>query len=126
MKNESPSWTTYTSPFDQELWRYLITSSMFLSIIIWILHKFPKEYATQNLPFNEAIWITISAIFGITIRDANDTHSKNTGRFTLFIIFLCGSGFFSGYQAYLTSALAIPNEFWPFRTPNELVQTDYK
>ena len=122
---EAASWNTYIAPFDQKLWLCLILSSVLVSIVIWLLHQFPK--GQNDLKVDEAIWIATSALFGINIiKDANDTKTNGGGRMMLFIVFICGSGFFYGYEAYLTSALAVPNEFLPFNTPNELLLTDYR
>ena len=94
--DEAPSWKTYIAPFDQKLWLCLISSSVFVSIVIWLLHQFPM--GKNNLKVDEAIWIGTTAMFGINIiKDANDTQTSGSGRMMLFFVFICGSGFFYGY-----------------------------
>ena len=73
-----------------------------------------------------SFWISTSTVFGITIIDANNTDLKFSSRLVLFIFFVGGSTLFYGYQAFLTSALAIPNEDLPFNSPEGLLNTDFR
>ena len=74
----------------------------------------------------EAFTISVSSIFGMTVRDANDIGTKTSARLTLFIIFICGSLFWYVYVGFLTSALAVPSEYKPFHSPEGLVKTNYR
>ena len=69
-----------------------------------------------------SFWISTSTIFGITVTDANNTDSSFSSRLVLFILFLSGSVLFYSYSAFLTSALAIPNENLPFSNPEEIIK----
>ena len=61
------------------------------------------------------------------ISDANDPSDKLSKRSILFLTFISGSAIFYGYQAQLTSTLAVvPIEKPPFETPEEILSTNYK
>ena len=83
-----------------------------------------EEWTTIGLL--EAFTISVSSIFGMTVRDANDIGTKTSARLTLFIIFICGSLFWYVYVGFLTSALAVPSEYKPFQSPEGLVKTNYR
>ena len=74
----------------------------------------------------EAFAISVSSIFGMTVRDANEMRTKTSARLTLFIIFICGSLFWYVYVGFLTSALAVPSEYKPFQSPEGLAKTNYR
>ena len=74
----------------------------------------------------EAFCIVSSSIFGVCIRDANDTNSKTSERLILLIVFISGSLFYYTYCAFLTSALAVPNEKLPFDSPEGILNTNYR
>ena len=76
--------------------------------------------------FIEAFSIVSSSIFGLCIRDANDTNSKTSERFVLFVVFISGSLFYYTYCGFLTSSLAVPNENLPFGSPEEILNTNYR
>ena len=92
--------------------------------MIWIFHRYPKGQTT--ISFLEAITISISSIFGIGNYDANDFNTNLSARLTLLNTFICGSLFFHIYCGVLTSVLAIPKEYKPFQSPDELLQTNYR
>ena len=69
--------------------------------------------------------ISFSSMFGISIHDA-DSNTNSSARISLFVIYICGSLFFYVYVGFLTSALAVPADYKPFRSPEELLQTDYR
>ena len=60
------------------------------------------------------------------IWDAHEFHSNESGRLTLLIVFISGSVFFSTYGGSLTSSLAIPMKNIPFRSPQEILSTNYR
>ena len=62
----------------------------------------------------------------MVIWDAHEFNSRDSGRCTLFIVFISGSVFFYIYGGFLTSSLAIPNENLPFKSPKELLKTNYR
>ena len=74
----------------------------------------------------EAFCIVSSSIFGVCIRDANDTISKTSEKLVLLVVFISGSLFYYTYCGFLTSSLAVPNEKLPFDSPEELLNTNYK
>ena len=74
----------------------------------------------------EALSIVSSSIFGLCIRDANDTNSKTSERLILFVVFISGSLFYYTYCGFLTSSLAVPNENFPFGSPEEILNTNYR
>ena len=86
--------------------------------------RYPNQ--SNKLSFLEAITISTSAIFAVTIKDANDLSTKASGRLVLFVIFICGSLFFYVYGGSLTSVLAIPSEYKPFDSPEGILKTSYK
>ena len=92
--------------------------------MIWTFHQYPKR--SSPIDFFSAIFIAIGSIFGITLQDANDTGIKTSARLTLFVIFIFGSLFFYVYVGFLTSALAIPLQYKPFHSPEEILQTNYR
>ena len=64
--------------------------------------------------------------FGIEVIGHHDPDYNKSSKILIFITFLAGSVFFYSYQAFLTSSLAVPSETVPFRTPEEILQTNYK
>jgi hypothetical protein len=74
----------------------------------------------------EAFTISTSSIFGMTVRDANLIGTKASARLALFVILLFGSVFFYTYGGELYSSLAIPSDYQPFKSPEELHQTSYR
>ena len=67
------------------------------------------------------------SVFGIEVIDHHDKEYNKSTKILLFIILLAGSVFFYSYQAFLTSSLvAVPAATVPFRTPEEILQTNYK
>ena len=91
---------------------------------MWLLHKYPKKGST-DLDFLESITISFSSIFGISVHEDNDS-SNSSARMSLFVVYICGSLFFYVYVGFLTSALAIPGEYKPFQSPEELLKTSYR
>ena len=60
------------------------------------------------------------------IWDANEFDSNQSGRLALFIVFISGSLFFYTYGGFLTSSLAVPMEYIPFSSPQEILSTNYR
>ena len=94
------------------------------STALWIFHRYPTNQ--DNLTFFEAFCITSSSIFGLGVKDANETTGNASERLTLLIIFTYGSIFFYTYCGFLTSTLAIPNDNVPFSSPEEILKTSYR
>ena len=65
-------------------------------------------------------------MFGISVVDAHESSNTHSKKFLLLITFLCGSSVFYGYQAKLTSALAVPIVKLPFTSPEKLLESNYK
>ena len=107
-----------------ETWLSILALSLGTSFCLWTFHKYPKGLTTAN--FLETITISSSSIFGIGFKDANDLNITKSARFTMFVIFICGSFFFYAYGAFLTSALAVPKLHIPFNTPEEILNTNYR
>ena len=118
------SWTTFTLPFDQELWLSLLGFSIGTSVFIWLFHKYPK--GSTSLDFLESIFISTYSIFSFGIKDANDVKSTRSAKLSMFVIFSGGSVFYSVYGSYLTSALAIPKIYKPFSSPEGILNTNYR
>ena len=78
------------------------------------------------MSFFESLCINSSSLFGLGIKDANDTAGNASERLTLLIIFICGSVFFYTYCGFLTSSLAIPNDKMPFNSPEGILKTSYR
>ena len=106
------------------IWLCLLLFIVIFSISLWIFHYYQKQDKTLSIV--EALCITSSSIFGMVIWDAHEFSSRDSGRFTLFIVFISGSVFFYIYGGFLTSSLAIPNENIPFNSPEELLDTNYR
>ena len=70
--------------------------------------------------------ISLSSIFGISTHDVNDLQTNSSARLSLFVVYICESLYFYVYAGFLTSALAIPAEYLPFQSPEELLQTSYR
>ncbi len=68
----------------------------------------------------------IASVFGIEVIGHHDPDYNKSSKILIFITFLAGSVYFYSYQAFLTSSLAVPSETVPFRTPEEILQTNYK
>ena len=123
-KIEQLSMSTFSSPFHWTVWLCLLISSIGISIALWISHNFSRHW--KKIDYLEAFCIVSSSIFGFCIRDANDTNSKTSERLILLIVFISGSLFYYTYCAFLTSALAVPNEKLPFDSPEGLLNTNYR
>ena len=93
---------------------------------VWLFRVWGFDFVYQNFIFFESITISIFSIFGLSTYDAENSESKFSARLSLFVIFICGSVYFYVYNAFLTSALAIPSEYKPFQSPEELLQTSYR
>ena len=91
--------------------------------VIWIFHKYPK--GSTKLDFLESIAISFSSICGVSIHDS-DLDANSSARISLFVVYICGSLFFYVYVGFLTSALAVPADYKPFESPEELLQTEYR
>ena len=118
------SWSTFLSPFHWIIWICLLTFTIVFSIALWFFHQHRND--GTSLSIIESFCITSSSIFGMVIWDAHDFNSNDSGRLTLFNVLLCGSVFFYIYSGFLTSSLAIPNENFPFNSPEELLGTNYR
>lgn len=118
------SWKTFMIPFHRDLWLSLLSLSLVNALVIWILHSHSQN--STSLGFLGAISISLSTSFGITVRDANDLGTSTSARLSLYVIFICGSIYFYVYTAFLTSALAVPSEYNPFQSPEEILQTNYR
>ena len=123
-KIEQLSMSTFSSPFHWTVWLCLLISSIGISTVLWISHNFARNWKVIN--YIEAFCIVSSSIFGFCIRDANDTNSKTSERLILLIVFISGSLFYYTYCAFLTSALAVPNEKLPFDSPEGILDTNYR
>ena len=123
-KIEQLSMSTFSSPFHWTVWLCLLISSIGISTVLWISHNFARNWKVIN--YIEAFCIVSSSIFGFCIRDANDTNSKTSERLILLIVFISGSLFYYTYCAFLTSALAVPNEKLPFDSPEGILNTNYR
>ena len=123
-KVEPYSWTTFTSPFHWKLWIGIFVLSTLASVVIWILHRFPKESTKMNIL--ESLTISTAPIFGIALYDANNPGTSASARLTLSVVFLCSSLYFYIYGGFLTSSLAIPIENLPFHSPEDILQTSYR
>ena len=123
-KIEQLSMSTFSSPFHWTVWLCLLISSIGISIVLWISHNFSRIW--EKIDYLEAFCIVSSSIFGFCIRDANDTNSKTSERLILLIVFISGSLFYYTYCAFLTSALAVPNEKLPFDSPEGILDTNYR
>ena len=118
------SWLTFISPFHWTIWLCLFALIVVFSALLWLFYGYQREEKTLSLI--EAFCISASSIFGMGIWDANDFGSNESGRLTLLIIFISGSIFFYTYGGFLTSSLAVPVENIPFRSPSEILTTDYR
>ena len=74
----------------------------------------------------DILWAMVGSVFGIEVIDHHDQDYNKSSKILIFISFLAGSIFFYSYQAFLTSSLAVPSETVPFRTPEEILQTNYR
>ena len=62
----------------------------------------------------------------MVIWNAHEFNSNESGRLTLFTVFITGSLFYYTYVGFLTSSLAVPNENIPFKSPEEILDTNYR
>ena len=85
-----------------------------------------KVHGTSILTMFKAFGISFGAMFGITIIDANVPNYSRSKKVLLCTIFLSGTIVFCAYQAELSSALTVPSNKLPFRSPEDLLQTDYR
>ena len=118
------SWTTYFQPFHWTVWLSIMILSIIASLVTWYTHKLSKGLSILNI--SEAFAISFASIFGITIRDANDSDTSTSARLSLFVIFICGSLFFHVYVGSLTSSLTVPSEYAPFHSPEGILKTNYR
>ena len=103
------SWTTYFRPFHWNVWLSILILSLIASFVTWYTHRHSKELSTLDISGASAI--SFASIFGITIRDANDSNTSTSARLSLFVIFICGGLFFYVYVGSLTSSLTVPSEY---------------
>ena len=123
-KIEQLSMSTFSSPFHWTVWLCLLISSIGISTVFWISHNLSRSW--EEFSYIETFCIVSSSIFGMCIRDANDTNSKTSERLMLLIVFISGSLFYYTYCAFLTSSLAVPNEKLPFDSPEGILNTNYR
>ena len=74
----------------------------------------------------DSIWTSVGSVFGITVIETDHNVTYYSKRFLLWVIFLTGSAIFYAYQAQLTSALSVPSSKMPFRSPEDLISTDFR
>ena len=117
------SWTTFIAPFHWVLWLCILLLSVGSATVMWIFHKYPK--GSTELDFLESIAISFSSIFGVSIHDS-DLDTNSSARISLFVVYICGSLFFYVYVGFLTSSLAVPADYKPFESPEEILQTEYR
>ena len=123
-KIEQLAWSTFISPFHWIVWLCLLISSIGISTLIYLFHNFSKSL--KEMHYIEALSIVSLSIFGLCIRDANDTNSKTSERLMLLVVFISGSLFYYTYCGFLTSSLAVPNEKLPFDSPEGILNTNYR
>ena len=87
---------------------------------------FRKTNNISILSLLEALSISMSSKFGITVIDANDFGTKNSARFALFVIFIVSSVLFYVYGGFIFSSLAVPSDYEPFKSPEGILQTNYR
>ena len=117
-------WSSYLRSFDGALWTFVILSSLIGGILLWGFDLYFSKFGHGFSIFN-AFGISFGASFGMTVIDANESNSRSK-KILLLTIFLSGNAIFIAYQAELTSALSVPSNKLPFRSPEELLQTDYR
>ena len=110
--------------FDGALWTFVILSSLIGGLLLWGFDLYFSKFGHGFSIFN-AFGISFGASFGMTVIDANESNSRSK-KILLLTIFLSGNAIFIAYQAELTSALSVPSNKLPFRSPEELLQTDYR
>ena len=118
------SMTSFTSPFNLELWLTLLVFPFVTGLFLWAIGSFPKDFKLLDLPKNVAL--SMSSMIGLNISNDNDEETKNSARLTIFVIFLCSSQFLYVYKSFIMSALAIPSTYKPFASPEELLYTNYR
>ena len=123
-KIEQLSMSTFSSPFHWTVWLCLLILSIGISTWLYLNHNISK--IQEKMSSIEAFCIVSSSIFGVCIRDANDTNSKTSEKLVLLVVFISGSLFYYTYCGFLTSSLAVPNEKLPFDSPEGLLNTNYK
>ena len=117
------SWSTFVNPFDDSLWTFILFHSVLLTIINIIFHKIKlnncdvKKHPTEILKLTTSIFFTT---FGIKVPE-----NVNYDRILIFSVCLVGNTLFIGYQAELTSELAVKHLNLPFTNMDELVESDY-
>ena len=121
---EQLTWSTFSSPFHWTVWLCLLFFSIGISTLLLTFHNYLKIQKKMNSI--EAFCIVSSSIFGLCVRDANDTNSKASEKLVLLVVFISGSLFYYTYCGFLTSSLAVPNEKLPFDSPEGLLNTNYK
>ena len=121
---EQFTWSTFLLPFHWIIWLCLIGFTIVFSLALWLFHSYQNDNTAISII--EGFCITSSSIFGMVIWNANEFNSNDSGRITLLNVLLSGSVFFYIYSGFLTSSLAIPNEKFPFNSPEELIRTNYR
>ena len=92
--------------------------------MLWIFHKYPK--GSKTIGILESFINSAASIFGMDVLDANDPKTTKSARLGLFVIYLCTSIIFYVYGGFLTSILAIPTHSNPFKSPDDLLKTNYR
>ena len=121
---EQFTWSTFLHPFHWIVWLCLICFTILFSFTLWLFHSYQNDNTVISI--TEGFCIASSSIFGMVIWNANEFNSNDSGRMTLLNVLLIGSVFFYIYSGFLTSSLAIPNENFPFNSPEELIGTNYR
>ena len=118
------SWTTLIAPFHWKLWLGLTLLCIFVSVMLWIFHWYPK--GSKTISILEAFMNSMATMFGMNILDGNDPSISTSARLSLFVLFICTSIIFYTYGGFLISILAIPTEYRPFNNPEDLLETNYR
>ena len=118
--SDALQWNIFLSPFGDLVWIAIFSIGLCSAMLLWIFTKINTEELSPLM----AIWLSLASFFGIVIVHESRRMSK---RILLFVIFLSGSLTFYGYQATITSKLAVvPKEILPFTNPREILKTNYK
>ena len=84
-----------------------------------------NKYQLKDGEYFYSLIIAGGAVFGQDFRYENSEISLSKKVF-YFTFSICGYGLYCGYSAHVTSALSVPSEDLPFRSPEEILNTPYR
>ena len=119
---EKISWTTYISPIHNLSWFVIILFSLVIFVMIVLVLSLLHVKSDKF----DILWAMMASVFGIGVINHHEDSYGKTTKILFVLSFVVGNIYFSFYQAFLTSSLAVPSNYRPFYAPEMIPQTNFK